>query len=191
MFLAVRSLVHLDLVKMVGPILAMIDGEDKVGLGNGGGEGRPRLQSDCQLQLPNKTVTQQTLYSEFYSAKLPKQTSYNFSYCYMKYISRQAFQISCCCSQLNYHIMECTCVPREPFAFEAIASLWHLLCFSRFRESSACLLDSSCSVNVKLPVTAFGRFSNKCLLCSQGQAYAYDDDSHSHHIIVTFHFRMG
>ena len=38
MFLAVRSLVHLDLVKMVGPILAMIDGEDKVGLGEGGGD---------------------------------------------------------------------------------------------------------------------------------------------------------
>ena len=163
------------------------------------------MQSDCQLQLPNKTVTQQTLYSEFYSAKLPKQTSYNFSYCYMKYISRQAFQISCCCSQLHqgvtrhhflaqlsYHgVYLC---PKRTFCFGShIASLWHLLCFSRFRESSACLLDSSCysSVNVKLPVTAFGRFSNKCLLCSQGQAYAYDDDSHSHHIIVAFHFRMG
>ena len=54
MFLAVRSLVHLDLVKMVGPILAMIDGEDKVGLGEGGGE------QDCSQIVSCSCQTKQS-----------------------------------------------------------------------------------------------------------------------------------
>ena len=56
MFLAVRSLVHLDLVKMVGPILAMIDGEDKVGLE----EGVERGDQDCSQIVSCSCQTKQS-----------------------------------------------------------------------------------------------------------------------------------